>query len=231
MESKMMLHVIFLCFLWYTTTGALTVSELHAKYNEVFPRTHDRTAGGHLWSTYILRHVGDEATTDEIYELFSAFCPVSGARVNPSPYHLWKNLKIKNATNAKETVTRRVSFCCDPCPCDTEDFVRVDTKQIKTKDNMTSFEVLVIGDPCEVPRYPIPGDAVELYCENGKLHGATLSDHGYVIIGMVQPSSKYAARDAASVEHQNECEDRRYHGYHGPVGTIFMQLARINTIN
>ena len=90
--------------------------------------------------------VWGNATEAEIYKLFSGFCPISGSPVNPSPSNRWKNLQIKKATNTNEVVTGKVNFCCAPCSCDLEEFVRYDTMKILTKNGMKEFPVLVIGE-------------------------------------------------------------------------------------
>ena len=42
-------------------------------------------------------------------------------------------------------------YCCWPCVCDTQDFIRVDTKTIRTAEGPQKFRVAVIGNPCDDP--------------------------------------------------------------------------------
>merc|ERR1712137_731686 len=76
-------------------------------------------------------------------------------------------------------------YCCWPCVCDTADFLKVDTKTIKTTDGEKQAHFVVIGNPCKNTA-AIPNQAPDVKCEaNGDLVKATLSDHGYIIIGML----------------------------------------------
>lgn len=43
-------------------------------------------------------------------------------------------------------------FCCWPCVCDTQDFIRVDTKTIVTAAGPRQYHFLVIGNPCNDPQ-------------------------------------------------------------------------------
>jgi hypothetical protein len=92
-------------------------------------------------------------------------------------------------------------YCCWPCVCDVQDFVKVDTVTVTTRDDGdVKMHFAVIGDPCEHPEklkesfvQPFDGryttlerDAPELRCgADGRLVGATYSDHGQVVIGGV----------------------------------------------
>ena len=43
-------------------------------------------------------------------------------------------------------------YCCWPCVCDTQDFIRVDTLNITAADGVPRrVHVAVIGDPCMRP--------------------------------------------------------------------------------
>ncbi|CAD7974889.1 unnamed protein product [Amoebophrya sp. A25] len=111
-------------------------------------------------------------------------------------------------------------YCCWPCVCDTQDFLRVDSKTVTLSATETqTLYFVVIGNPCERETQldnwffqPFDGrqttlrrEAPEVRCSNHKGHstasassdrsgtaapadstliGATLSDHGYPIIGM-----------------------------------------------
>ena len=85
------------------------------------------------------------ATEAEVYKWFSGFCPVSGSPVSGSYWRTWTDLKVKKATNVNEETTATVNVCCWPCICDIQQFVRVDTLKINTKNGLKEFPVLVIG--------------------------------------------------------------------------------------
>lgn len=96
--------------------------------------------------------------------------------------------------------TGYMHYCCWPCVCDTQDYIRVDTKNITLANGIErEFQFTVIGNPCDDPSQlsvpfmqpfgqgmtSIVDSAREVRClDNGVLEGATLSDHGYIIIGM-----------------------------------------------
>merc|ERR1711920_308188 len=90
-------------------------------------------------------------------------------------------------------------YCCWPCVCDTQDFIRVDTRNVTTADGPRTYHFAVIGNPCDHPeeltrpfddpfgrgQSLLQHDAPEVRCNNGVLEGAPLSDHGYIIIAML----------------------------------------------
>ena len=96
--------------------------------------------------------------------------------------------------------TGYMHYCCWPCVCDTQDYIRVDTKNITLVNGMErQVQFTVIGNPCDDPNQltvpfvqpfdrrmtSIADSAREVRClDDGALEGATLSDHGYIIIGM-----------------------------------------------
>merc|ERR1719283_215695 len=115
-------------------------------------------------------------------------------------------------------------FCCWPCVCDTQDFIRYDTKTVKVQDENgklveKQFYFTVEPQPCEAEakleeewiepfrqtKTTLYKSAPELKCVAGKvpgkktLEGAVLSDHGYPIIGMIHDSvpadEKFACTD------------------------------------
>ena len=89
-------------------------------------------------------------------------------------------------------------YCCWPCVCDTQDFIRVDTLTVTTAEGPKQYHWAVVGNPCENESslhapfvQPFDGrqttlayEAREVRCFDGKLAGSTLSDHGYPIISM-----------------------------------------------
>ena len=96
------------------------------------------------------------------------------------------------------------------CVCDTWDFIKVDTLTVNTADGPKAYRFAVIGDPCrneeqlDVPFVqPFDGrtttlrrDAPEVRCADGRLIGATRTDHGFVAISMFfdAPSEEEADR-------------------------------------
>ena len=40
-------------------------------------------------------------------------------------------------------------YCCWPCVCDTQDFIRVDTKNVTTASGERQYHFAVLGNPCE----------------------------------------------------------------------------------
>merc|ERR1719162_1913624 len=171
--------------------------DLKKQYYNIF-KTGNRNAASHLWTSFIL----DRSSTmseDQLKNLFKGFCPVSGSPLPDNPRTLYK---VKLPTVTGDVLTGVTHHCCWPCICDTSDFIRIDTKTIKTSDGSRKQNVLVIGDPCSHPdklkqSYVDPfskqstllsDSAPELSCvdEGGqsKLKGATYSDHGYPILGI-----------------------------------------------
>lgn len=100
-----------------------------------------------------------------------------------------------------QKVTGFVHYCCWPCVCDTQDYIHIDTLNVTSQDGITRRHYFaVIGNPCDHPERleepfiqpfsyakkttTLSKAAPELVClEGGTLKGATLSDHGYIIIG------------------------------------------------
>ena len=127
---------------------------------------------------------------------FESFCAVSGSPVRPSDFNRYRLTLPKLGGGLS---TGYMHYCCWPCVCDTQDFIRVDTKTISLANGIDrTFQFAVIGNPCDRPeeltvRFIQPFDkretsiaesAREVRCQNGELEGATLSDHGFPIIGM-----------------------------------------------
>jgi len=107
--------------------------------------------------------------------------------------------------------------------CDTQDYIRVDTKTITTSEGPKKYHFTVLGNPCDrayklnepfvqsfgMGKSTLAQEAPDVRCVDGKLQGATLSDNGYVIINMFfdLPNSDELSR--AGDEVQNEA--RRQH--------------------
>lgn len=231
----MFARVIFLIF-FFNCSLALTIRELHDAYWQVFPRTGNRNAASHIWTTYVINKVTiTPHTEDEIYKLFSSFCPVSGSIVTPTPsWNLWSGLNVKessrpwwNPYQIELPTAGSVYTCCWPCICDIQEFVKVDTLKINTKDKGEKlFPVLVIGDPC-IDQSRIPQEASELECKNNVLQKTTKSTGGHIVIGMLQKAT-YSVNTAQSK--QTQCDNRRLNNYQWGMGKIFLKVASINPV-
>merc|ERR1712156_1377679 len=154
------------------TSSSLSVSELHGKYYEIFHRSGNRNAASHLWASYILDRSTSFAT-EEIYNLFGGFCPISGSPVRPSAWSKWGRIPFKKASNTGQSTTGSVSVCCWPCVCDLQEFVKAYTLEVETREGRSTLDVLVIGDPCVQPER-IPRRAPEVRCVGGRLEGSLL---------------------------------------------------------
>merc|ERR1719461_1107936 len=126
-------------------------------------------------------------------------------------------------------------FCCWPCVCDTMDFIRADTKTIQTADGERQYHFAVIGNPCAKPE-AIPRQAPDVNCESEQLVKATISDHGYVIIGMlfepgVHAHSDPAVRSTDQAQFSKRCQARADTGNSGGMGMIFREIATIAPIS
>ena len=233
------------------------MQDLWNEYPNVF-KFGNRNAASHLWSTFILERSA-QMTAARFELMFSGFCAVSGSPVRPSDYNRYL-LRLTTVTGSKRTGA--MHYCCWPCVCDTKDFIRADTKTITTKTETRVAHFAVIGNPCAYPEkldepfvQPFDGrsttlrrDAAEVRCgADGSLEGATLSDHGHVIIGLFfdAPDDAVDAGDAqpgrvrqlGAYSFQDEadfapsCGDRAAHGYNSGMGEIFRRVAAINPID
>eukprot|EP00940_MAST-03C_sp_MAST-3C-sp2_P001808 g1808.t1 len=172
-----------------------SVKDLHREYGNIF-KYGNRNAASHLWSAFLLKRAAqfDEETFDT---LFSGFCAVSGSPVRPNDYNRYK-LTLPQVGGG--FATGYLHYCCWPCVCDTQDFIRVDTKTYVLKDGKERVgRFAVIGNPCNSTRaldepfvQPFDGrtttlrrEAPEVRCSaSGDLLGAVMSDRGHVIISM-----------------------------------------------
>ena len=232
--------------------------ELHQRYSEIF-RYGNRNAASHLWTSYILDRASVTPAA-QIELLFSGFCAVSGSPVYPSDYKRYR-LRLKHAVTGVDEVGF-MYYCCWPCVCDTWDFIKVDTLTVHTADGPKAYRFAVIGDPCrneeqlDVPFIqPFDGrtttlrrDAPEVRCADGRLIGATRTDHGFVAISMFfdAPSEEEADRGVwqpgritrsgghvfqDDVEYSDMCADRASNGYNSGMGEIFRRVAAITPIS
>ena len=176
-----------------TPWRATTVRELHAEYSNIF-RHGNRNAASHRWTTFLLDRAAQMAP-ERMDLMFSGFCAVSGSPVRPSDYNRYR-LTLPRLGGGLST--GYMHYCCWPCVCDTQDFIRIDTKNITTAEGTRQYHFTVLGNPCDHPeqlntRFVQPFDrretsvaqeAREVRCDAGVLDGATLSDHGFPIINM-----------------------------------------------
>ena len=173
----------------------LTHQDLWDEYSNIF-RYGNRNAASHLWSSFLLQRSA-QMTQDRLEFMFKGFCAISGSPVGPHDYNRYY-LELSNVTGGKRG--GYMHYCCWPCVCDTQDFIKVDTKTIMTAQGPKRYHFAVIGNPCdhaEKLREPfvqprvygrrqttLANEAREVRCANSELQGATMSDNGYVIITM-----------------------------------------------
>lgn len=217
------------------------VKDLHREYGNIF-RHGNRNAASHLWSSFLL----DRAPfmpAKRLEKLATGYCAVSGSPVTPMP-----QTRYKMSLDHVDGSGRQLGFmyyCCWPCVCDTEDFIRVDSKTVRTRDGPRKFNVSVIGNPCDRPdeltrpfsqpfdnrHTTIAESAAEVRCgPGGRLEGATMSDNGYVILSLFLDASKDNSV-LANDEYAGMCEDRKNHGYNSGMGEIFRRVAAIAPVD
>jgi len=223
-----------------------TPDELHNKYYTIFP-SGNRNAASHRWATYVLER-SEEMTDATFRNLFSSFCSVSGSPVYASPAKRWK--MTLPLVGKDESVTGMMYFCCAPCVCDTQEFIKVDTKTITTKDGPKQYHFTVIGNPClrsealsEQWQDAFSGQlttlqqaAPDVKCSGYDLEKATLSDHGHIIIGMFFETdvSGHSTTDVGfndSGEAKGYCKSRADNGYQSGMGEIFRKVALITPVS
>lgn len=204
-----------------------TVRDLHLEYRNIFLKG-NRNAASHLWSSFLLNRSA-LMEPERLEYMFSGFCAVSGSPVRPQQYTRYR--MAIDSVSGEGAVEGYTYFCCWPCVCDTQDFIKVDTKTVHTVAGPRKYHWLVVGSPCTSPAH-IPAEAPEVRCgEHGELTGAAMSDHGYVIITMFPLVSEVGELDAqAETEFADDCESRKQMGYNSGMGEIFRQVAGINPI-
>ena len=176
------------------TSESATSNDLISQYSNIF-RHGNRNAASHRWASFLLDRA-DQMTEDRLTLFFESFCAVSGSPVRPSDFNRYRLTLPKLGGGLS---TGYMHYCCWPCVCDTQDFIRVDTRSITLADGVNrTFQFAVIGNPCDRPEEltvpfiqpfdrretSIAESAREVRCQDGVLEGATLSDHGLPIIGM-----------------------------------------------
>ena len=153
---------------------------------------------------------------------------------------------------------------------DVKDFLKIDTRNVTLQNGeQKTYHFAVVGDPCKNQEKldepfvqpfnrrttTLRREAPEVRCENGQLAGATLSDGGFVIIGMFfdlpqdnaatssqalveagppQPGRLTDAGNGILVQDEYEwgptCEQRAANGYNSGMGEIFRKVAAITRI-
>jgi hypothetical protein len=186
-----------------------TVDDLHAEYGNIF-KFGNRNAASHRWSAFIIQRAA-HLNLETVETMFTGFCSVSGSIVRPSDYARYR-LRLPTVTGG--IATGFMYYCCWPCVCDTQDFIRVDTLTLVTLEGRQTLHVAVIGNPCDHPEklrepfvQPFGGytttlerEAAEVRCTpDGALEGASRSDHGYPIISMFFNAVVESNRTAAVV--------------------------------
>lgn len=222
-----------------------SAEDLVARYGEVFS-TGNRNAASHLWTSYILEHAsGCDAETVEA--LFRGFCPVSGSPLPDDPRTQYQVLLRKVGGGEVEGIAH---ICCWPCICDMRDSVWVDTMTFATSDGVQRRNALVVGDPCgasdaaaalgasfvdpfSAQSTDLGMEAPEIRCEDGKLGGATFSEHGYPIIGMLFDLDSVVAGTEPQqyTGYSDQCVARQEQGYNSGMGLIFHKVVAINPIS
>ncbi|GMH93962.1 hypothetical protein TrVE_jg7575 [Triparma verrucosa] len=260
------LYSLTLCFCQSSTWSGTQVTDLHREYSNIFLHG-NRNAASHLWSTFILQN--SENLSPETLELmFTGFCAVSGSPVRPNDYNRYLlRLPLVTGTGSRAGA---MHYCCWPCVCDTQDFIRVDTKTVRTSSGEKIYHFAVIGNPCDdegmldVPfvqpfdrrETTLRREAREVRCLDGELQGATLSDHGFIIISMffdlpedntmdsevgsvvlqgdLQPGRVVQWGGSVTVQDEREyagwCQQREANGHDSGMGEIFRKVAGISPV-
>lgn len=205
------------------------VRDLHNEYYNIFKRG-NRNAASHLWASFLLDRA-PQLSEDTLRLMFGGFCAVSGSPVLPGDYSRYR-MTLDTVTGS--TIEGYTYFCCWPCVCDTQDFIRVDTRNVTTADGAdVPMHFLVIGNPCTGNHDRIPWEAPEVVCNGQELSGATMSDHDFVIISMFFPIDAARADATDTLPHNHEtafrshCEQRAQMGYNSGMGEIFRKVASI----
>jgi len=216
------------------------VRDLHQQYYNIFKHG-NRNAASHLWSSFLLDRSRD--LEEPVFrELSSGYCAVSGSPVQPQDRTRYR-LNLDTVWGGK----RRgyMYYCCWPCVCDTQDFIKIDTKNVTTADGVErQYHFAVLGNPCDHPEAltkpftqpfghgetTLAETAAEVRCSpTGELVGAPLSDHGYIIISMFfdeEPGLNSMDEEVFA----GHCENRKQNGYNSGMGEIFRKVAAISPI-
>ena len=111
-----------------STSPSATVQDLHREYSNIF-KLGNRNAASHRWTTFLLDRA-HQMTEERLTLFFSGFCAVSGSPVRPNDYNRYR-LTLQKLGGGQST--GYMHYCCWPCVCDTQDFIRVDTRNVTTR--------------------------------------------------------------------------------------------------
>ncbi len=242
-----------------TTAATTTIDEMLNEYSNIF-QSGNRNAASHRWATWILDRA-PTLTEHDLTTLFTGFCPVSGSPVTPTPYNTY-HYRLPLVSGGGHA-NGFLHHCCSPCVCDTLDAIAADTKVITLAGGATrELTFAVIGDPCLHPealarsytdafsgsQTTLAQQAPEVVCDaHGQLRGATRSDYGKIIIGLLGPAPSSLTSLPAPTEpnpgrvatiggvtfHDSRefatyCSERAASGYNSGMGLIFRLVAQIN---
>jgi hypothetical protein len=217
------------------------VRDLHKEYYNIFKHG-NRNAASHLWSKFLLDR-STQMSHEKLTYMFSGFCAVSGSPVSPQDRTRYR-LNLDKIGGGKHRGF--MYYCCWPCVCDTQDFIKIDTKNITLAGGeVRQYHFAVLGNPCDHPEemdkpflQPFYGrgettirrEAPEVRCDaHGRLDGAYLSDHGYVIINMFFDEDPAQSSVDESM-FANHCKQRADAGYNSGMGEIFRKVAAITPV-
>merc|ERR1712166_1057017 len=205
------------------TWSGTTIQQLWGEYNNIF-RHGNRNAASHLWSAFLMDHAAT-MPLDRYNQLSAGYCAVSGSPVTPQQRTRYR-MTLDSVTGGR--VTGIVYYCCWPCVCDTQDFIKVDTKTVRTLQGASTHRFMVVGNPC-ANKEKIPREAPEVRCDqHGGLIGAQMSDHGYVILAKFFEDDGSNAMDHSTFD--GHCEHRKQMGYNSGMGEIFRKVAAIHPV-
>ena len=114
-----------------------TVDDLHKAYGQIFQHG-NRNAASHLWSTWLIER-SIFMPRERFLKVAGGFCAVSGSPVGPSDATRYR-MRLPHIDGSGK-VTGFMYYCCWPCVCDTQDFIRVDTKTIRTIEGPRQYRV------------------------------------------------------------------------------------------
>merc|ERR1711937_1099559 len=120
-----------------------TVQDLFKEYGNIFKHG-NRNAASHLWVKFLLER-SEQMTHERLVYMFSGFCAVSGSPVRPNDYNRYK--LTLDRVDGSGKMPGFMHYCCWPCVCDTQDFIRVDTRNVTTMDGVRTYHFAVIGNP------------------------------------------------------------------------------------
>jgi len=214
-------------------------------YNDVF-KSGNRNSAGHLWASFILRQSeGKDAAALE--DLFTGYCGVSGSVVIPiSADSRWR-VALRDVSGVEHAGFMYYCTGCMgwPCLCDARENIKLDTKTVTLAGGVQKqYKFAVMGDPCRTPamaqrlteviddpeyraqQVTLQMAAPEIRCDAASLAGATLSDHGHVILTLFHEDDPSLGAQSEHTYDQ-QCNSRSSGAGMGP---IFRTLAGVNPL-